>query len=84
MASYRAPIDLTTLRQYLDVTANMIPVPEIHVQPAPQARLQDVETVLATMRMANLRGIVLLGIDLRTGQQFEMYTRFSLAGELAP
>ena len=61
----------------------MNPTPEAHLKPATQARLQEVEGVLATMRMANLRSVVLFGSDLRTGQQFEMIARFSLGGELA-
>ena len=28
-----APVDLVTLRQYLDMTTTMHPVPELHLQP---------------------------------------------------
>ena len=75
-------IDRATLRQYLDVVTQMQPMPETLLHPAPQARLQDVEMVFVTARMANLRGIVLIGGDLRTGQLFRIYIRFSLAGEM--
>src|SRR3982750_2549661 len=33
-----APIDMTVLRQYLDQTQQMNPIPELHLEPDPQAR----------------------------------------------
>src|SRR5436305_14392610 len=33
-----APINLTVLRQYLDQTQQMDPVPELHLEPDPRAR----------------------------------------------
>jgi len=41
-----APVNLTQLRQYLDITQQMNPVPELHLQPEPNARYELVDQVL--------------------------------------
>jgi biopolymer transport protein ExbD len=43
-------IDLTTLRTYLDRARVMTPEPELHFQPAPDARFDTVDRVLATVK----------------------------------
>jgi len=37
------PVNLVQLRQYLDITTTMTPVPELHLQPDPQARYETVD-----------------------------------------
>ncbi len=48
-------IDLGRLRQYLDVTQTMNPVPELHLQPEPNARYELVDEVLTRMASALAR-----------------------------
>src|SRR4026208_2073354 len=36
------PVDMVTLRQYRDITTTMNPVPELHLQPHPDARYEMV------------------------------------------
>ena len=45
-----APVDLVTLRQYLDITTQMTPTPELHLQPHPEARYELVDEVLAVTK----------------------------------
>src|SRR6188474_1250914 len=45
-----APVNLTQLRQYLDVTQQMDPIPELHLQPEPEARYEVVDDVLAVTK----------------------------------
>jgi biopolymer transport protein ExbD len=54
------PVDLVRLRQYLDITTTMTPVPELHLQPDPEARYELVDEVLAVTKRANgpARGFV--------------------------
>jgi biopolymer transport protein ExbD len=47
------PVDLVTLRQYLDITTTMQPTPELHLQPHPEARYEQVDEVLAVAKRAN-------------------------------
>ena len=56
-----APVDLTTLRQYLDITTTMRPVPELHLQPHPQARYELVDEVLAVTKRANVTAMGFVG-----------------------
>ena len=55
------PVDLTTLRQYLDLTTTMRPVPELHLQPDPQARYELVDEVLAVCKRANVTAMGFVG-----------------------
>jgi biopolymer transport protein ExbD len=55
------PVDLTTLRQYLDLTTTMRPVPELHLQPDPQARYELVDEVLAVTKRAQVTAMGFVG-----------------------
>ena len=56
-----APIDLTVLRQYLDQTQAMNPIPELHLQPDPQARYEVVDEVLAVTKRAQVEKMGFVG-----------------------
>ncbi|MGZ8298192.1 MAG: ExbD/TolR family protein [Allosphingosinicella sp.] len=56
-----APIDLVRLRQYLDVTQTMNPVPELHLQPEPTARYELVDEVLAVTKRARVEKMGFVG-----------------------
>ena len=56
-----APVDLVTLRQYLDITANMNPTPELHLQPDRLARYGIVDEVLAVTKRANITTMGFVG-----------------------
>ncbi len=55
------PIDLVRLRQYLDLTQQMSPIPELHLQPDPQARYLVVDQVLAVTKRANVEKMGFVG-----------------------
>jgi biopolymer transport protein ExbD len=55
------PIDLGLLRQYLDVTQTMNPVPELHLQPEPNARYELVDEVLAVTKRARVEKMGFVG-----------------------
>jgi biopolymer transport protein ExbD len=55
------PVDLLTLRQYLDQTTSMTPVPELHLQPEPSARYDLVDEVLAVTKRANITAMGFVG-----------------------
>jgi biopolymer transport protein ExbD len=55
------PINLVTLRQYLDLTQQMAPVPELHLQPEPQARYELVDQVLAVTKRAQVEKMGFIG-----------------------
>ena len=56
-----SPIDLVRLRQYLDVTQTMNPVPELHLQPEPNARYELVDEVLAVTKRARVEKMGFVG-----------------------
>jgi biopolymer transport protein ExbD len=56
-----SPIDLVRLRQYLDVTQTMNPVPELHLQPEPTARYELVDEVLAVTKRARVEKMGFVG-----------------------
>ena len=56
-----APVDQVTLRQYLDLTTTMNPVPELHLQPYPDARYELVDQVLAITKRANVEKMGFVG-----------------------
>jgi len=56
-----APVDATTLRQYLDITTTMTPMPELHLQPHPEARYETVDEVLAITKRANVTAMGFVG-----------------------
>jgi biopolymer transport protein ExbD len=55
------PVNLVTLRQYLDITTTMNPVPELHLQPHPDARYEMVDEVLAVTKRANITAMGFVG-----------------------
>ena len=56
-----SPIDLVRLRQYLDVTQTMNPIPELHLQPDPNARYELVDEVLAVTKRARVEKMGFVG-----------------------
>ena len=56
-----APVDLVTLRQYLDLSTQMQPTPELHLQPHPNARYELVDEVLAITKRANVTAMGFVG-----------------------
>ena len=55
------PVNLTQLRQFLDVTQQMDPVPELHLQPEPDARYELVDEVLAVTKQAKVSKMGFVG-----------------------
>ena len=56
-----APIDLVTLRQYLEQTTTLATVPELHIQPHPEARYVVVDEVLAVIKLAKVQAMGFVG-----------------------
>jgi biopolymer transport protein ExbD len=56
-----AAVDLVTLRQYLDLTQQMNPIPELHLQPDPNARYELVDEVLAVTKHAHVEKMGFVG-----------------------
>jgi biopolymer transport protein ExbD len=56
-----APIDLVTLRLYLDRTRAMNPEPELHVQPDANARYEVVDRVLAEIKRSGVTKMGFVG-----------------------
>jgi biopolymer transport protein ExbD len=56
-----APVNLTQLRQYLEVTQQMDPIPELHLQPEPEARYVIVDEVLAVTKQAKVSKMGFVG-----------------------
>ena len=56
-----APVNLTQLRQYLDVTQQMDPIPELHLQPEPDAPYGVVDEVLAVTKRAHVEKMGFIG-----------------------
>jgi biopolymer transport protein ExbD len=57
------PVTTQTLRQYLDITVTMTPVPELHMFPDAQARYNTVDNVLAVTRRAQVTNMGFIGND---------------------
>ena len=55
------PVDLVTLRQYLDLTKNMDPVPELHLKPNPNTPYDIVDQVLAVTKKAQIEKMGFVG-----------------------
>jgi len=55
------PVNLTQLRQYLDITQQMNPEPELHLQPEPNARYETVDEVLVVTKRANVSKLGFVG-----------------------
>ena len=54
-------VNLTQLRQYLDVTQQMNPIPELHLQPDATARYEVVDEVLAVTKRAHVQKMGFVG-----------------------
>ena len=55
------PVSMEQLRQYLDVTQQMNPVPELHLQPDATARYEVVDEVLAVTKRAHVQKMGFVG-----------------------
>jgi len=56
-----SPVSQPQLRQYLDVTQQMNPVPELHLQPEAKARYELVDEVLAVTKQAHVTKMGFVG-----------------------
>jgi biopolymer transport protein ExbD len=56
-----APVTLPQLRQYLDATQQMNPIPELHLQPDATARYETVDRVLAVTKQAHVQKMGFVG-----------------------
>ena len=56
-----SPVSPQQLRLYLDATQQMDPVPELHLQPEPNARYVLVDEVLAITKRANVQKLGFVG-----------------------
>ena len=56
-----APVDLVTLRQYLELSTQIQPTPELHIQPHPDARYELVDEVLAVIKRAQVTAMGFVG-----------------------
>ena len=56
-----SPVDLATLRSYLDVSQQMNPIPELHLQPEAEARYEVVDEVLAVTKKAKVEKMGFVG-----------------------
>ena len=54
-------VNQVQLRQYLDATQQIDPVPELHLQPEPLARYELVDEVLAVTKKANVTKMGFVG-----------------------
>jgi len=55
------PVTLDQLRQYIDITQQMNPVPELHLQPDATARYELVDEVLAVTKRARVQKMGFVG-----------------------
>ena len=55
------PVNATQLRQYLDISQQMDPLPELHLQPEPNARYEVVDQVLAITKQAHVEKMGFVG-----------------------
>jgi biopolymer transport protein ExbD len=56
-----SPVNQTQLRQYLDTTQQMNPIPELHLQPEASARYELVDQVLAVTKRAHVQKMGFVG-----------------------
>jgi biopolymer transport protein ExbD len=61
------PVNPTQLRAYLDATQQMDPVPELHLQPEPNARYELVDQVLAITKRAHVDKMGFVGNEAYQG-----------------
>jgi biopolymer transport protein ExbD len=55
------PVNSDQLRQYLEVSQQMDPLPELHLQPEPAARYETVDQVLAITKQARVEKMGFVG-----------------------
>jgi len=58
-----APVDLVTLRTYLDQSQTLDPIPELHIRPSAHARYDLVDRVLAVAKRAHVTRMGIVGND---------------------
>ena len=56
-----AQVNFQQLRQYLDISQQMNPLPELHLQPEPTARYEVVDQVLAITKQAHVEKMGFVG-----------------------
>ena len=56
-----APVDEVSLAQYLALTKNINPEPELHFQPDPAARYEKVDKVLAVIKRSEISKLGFIG-----------------------
>ena len=56
-----APVNLDQLRQYLDISQQMNPIPELHLQPEAEAPYGVVDEVLAVTKRAHVEKMGFVG-----------------------
>ena len=56
-----APVNPQQLRQYLELSQQMNPIPELHLQPEPEARYELVDEVLAITKHAHVEKMGFVG-----------------------
>jgi biopolymer transport protein ExbD len=60
------PVTMEQLRQYLDTTQQMNPIPELHLQPDASARYEIVDEVLAVTKRAHVQKMGFVGNEYYT------------------
>jgi len=60
------PINMQQLRQYLDASQQMNPIPELHLQPDATARYEIVDEVLAVTKRAHVQKMGFVGNEYYT------------------
>jgi biopolymer transport protein ExbD len=60
------PVTPQQLRQYLDITQQMNPIPELHLQPDSTARYELVDEVLAITKQAHVQKMGFVGNEYYT------------------
>jgi biopolymer transport protein ExbD len=60
------PVTMVQLRQYLDTTQQMNPIPELHLQPDATARYEIVDEVLAITKKAHVQKMGFVGNEYYT------------------
>ncbi len=56
-----SPVDLATLRTYLDTTKAMVPEPELHIQPDPYSRYARVDEMLSVIKRSEVSKVGFVG-----------------------
>ena len=59
-----APVTQPQLRVYLEQTQQMNPIPELHLQPEPNARYELVDQVLAITKLAHVEKMGFVGNEM--------------------